>query len=143
MLERLNALPLFYNPKPATIFPLTFFPLRIIIISKMSAKERLKEIKETVGRTLKDNGVDAYNIYLFGSRAKGLEREDSDYDIIVVTHREFKGKEKFGLLRKIRRNIKYLGLSIDVILKSADEYRHAEDNFGSFIYSIRNEMVAI
>lgn len=109
----------------------------------MSDKERLKEIKETIAGTLEENGVDRFNIYLFGSRARGLEREDSDYDIMVVTHREFKGKEKFGLLRKIRRKIKYLGFSIDVILKSTDEYRHSKDNFGSFIYSIRNEMVAI
>lgn len=122
---------------------MTFFLLGIIIIGKMSDKERLKEIKETIAGTLEENGVDRFNIYLFGSRAKDLEREDSDYDIMVVTDREFKGKEKFGLLRKIRRKIKYLGFSIDVILKSTDDYRHSKDNFGSFIYSIRNEMVAI
>jgi predicted nucleotidyltransferase len=109
----------------------------------MNRTERLKEIKETIAETLTDNGVDKFSIYLFGSRVKGLERNDSDYDIMVVTRRQFKGKEKFNLLRKIRKSIKYLGLSIDVILKSAEEYRHSKDNFGSFIHSIRDEMVAI
>ena len=109
----------------------------------MTGKERLEEIKNTIGKTLEENGVDTFSIYLFGSRAKGLEREDSDYDIVVITRQGFIGKEKFGLLRKIRKSIKHLGLSIDVILKSADEYREAENNFGSFIYSIRNEMVAV
>ena len=113
------------------------------IINIMTGKERLEEIKNTIGKTLEENGVDTFSIYLFGSRAKGLEREDSDYDIVVITRQGFIGKEKFGLLRKIRKSIKHLGLSIDVILKSADEYREAENNFGSFIYSIRNEMVAV
>lgn len=109
----------------------------------MDEKKYLNSIKETISKTLLANSVGKFSIYLFGSRAKGLERSGSDYDIIVVTDREFKGKEKFLLLRKIRREIKYLGLSIDVILKSTAEYRTSRDVFGSFIYSIKNEMVAI
>lgn len=109
----------------------------------MSEKERLEKIRKTIAQTLTASGVGPFNIYLFGSRARGMERDDSDYDIIVVTQREFKGKEKFDLLRRIRKDIKYLGLSIDVILKSSREYSQSRGNFGSFIYTIQNEMVAI
>lgn len=75
-----------------------------------------------IAGTLIENRVGAFTIYLFGSRAKGLEGVDSDYDIMVVTQKDFNGKEKFNLLRKIRRNIKYLGLGIDVVLNSVKEY---------------------
>ncbi|MCU0288455.1 MAG: nucleotidyltransferase domain-containing protein [Acidobacteria bacterium] len=109
----------------------------------MSEKERLEKIRKTIAQSLTAYGVKQFNIYLFGSRAKGLERDDSDYDIIVITHEEFRGKEKFKLLRWIRNSIKYLGLSIDIILKSTEEYSQARSNFGSFIYTIQNELVAI
>lgn len=109
----------------------------------MNEKDCLNNIKARISKTLLDNDIGKFTIYLFGSRAKGLERGDSDYDIVVVTDRDYRGKQKFDLLRKIRREIKYLGLSIDIILKSAAEYRTSKDVFGSFIYSIKNEMVAI
>ena len=109
----------------------------------MNEKDCLQKIRDTISKTLKTNRVGKFKIYLFGSRARDQEREDSDYDIVVVTNRTFDGKEKFNLLRKIRKEIKYLGLSIDIILKSTEEYRSSKDYFGSFIYSIKNEMVAI
>lgn len=34
------------------------------------------------------------SIYLFGSRAKGTDRPDSDYDILLVVKPEFSGKDK-------------------------------------------------
>jgi predicted nucleotidyltransferase len=114
-----------------------------VLVNEMSEKERLDTIRDAIAETLQENRIGKFNIYLFGSRARGVGKDDSDYDIMVVTHREFSGKERFDLLRKIRRNIKYLGLSIDVILKSNREYRHSKNSFGSFIYSIQNELVAI
>lgn len=109
----------------------------------MSEKELLAAIRDAIAETLQENRIGKFSIYLFGSRAKGVVREDSDYDIMVVIDREAGGKERFELLRKIRKNIKYLGLSIDVILKSSREYDHSKNSFGSFINSIQNELVAI
>lgn len=109
----------------------------------MTEKERLVFIKEIIAKILEENNVGEFKIYLFGSRAKGEQRADSDYDILVVTQKEFNGKEKFNLLRKIRKRIKYLGLGIDILLKSTVEYKAARDCFGSLIYSIRNEIITI
>lgn len=109
----------------------------------MTEKERLVNIKDSIAEALNESDVGKFNIYLFGSRARSVERADSDYDIMVVTQRNFNGREKFNLLRKIRKRIKYLGLAIDVILKSAGEYNSARENFGTFVYSIRDELVAI
>jgi len=106
-------------------------------------KERLNNIKNTIADTLEENKVGKYTIYLFGSRAKGMEKPDSDYDIMVITQRDFDGKEKFNLLRKIRKNIKYLGLAIDIILKSSQEYNANKNKLGTLVYSICNEMQAL
>jgi predicted nucleotidyltransferase len=112
-------------------------------MNPMTDKEQLKMIKSAVAEALEESQVGDFSIYLFGSRAKGLEKPDSEYDILVVTQREFKGNERFNLLRKIRKKIKYLGLSIDVVLKSSREYDASRDNVGSFVYSIRNECTAL
>ncbi len=106
----------------------------------MTHRERLNNIKDTIAGTLKENQVGKFTIYLFGSRAKGMERPDSDYDIMVVAQRDFDGKERFNLLRKIRNKIKHLGLAIDVVLKSANEYNTGRNRVGTLISSIQNEI---
>jgi uncharacterized protein len=40
-------------------------------------------VRQIVGR------VDPVAIYLFGSRARGDAREDSDYDLMIVVHDDF------------------------------------------------------
>jgi predicted nucleotidyltransferase len=109
----------------------------------MTETERLSSIRNTIAATLKENSMEVVNIYLFGSRARGAARTDSDYDIMVVTQKDLDGKQKFNLLRKIRKKIKYLGLGIDVVLNSAAEYNDARNLFGSLVHSIRNEIIPI
>ena len=59
------------------------------------------------------HGVDS--VYLFGSRARGEERDDSDYDFYVVRGK-IKGLKLCGLIRELEGS---LGGSVDVITDGA------------------------
>jgi len=51
-------------------------------------EDTLRKIREVILETSKDHGMEIDKIILFGSRARGDEREDSDWDILIVTEGE-------------------------------------------------------
>jgi len=60
--------------------------------------EILARIKDTILKT-----TDCENIYLFGSRAYGTARKDSDYDFFVVLKDDI--ENKYPILEQISLNI--------------------------------------
>ncbi len=48
-------------------------------------EERLKLIKEIILNVAKKYNIEVDKIILFGSRARGDYREDSDWDLLIVT----------------------------------------------------------
>ena len=69
-----------------------------------------------VGRIVHE--VDPARIILFGSRATGQAREDSDYDLLVVLD---KVDDRRGTQLRIRAAIDDLPISKDVLVATADE----------------------
>ncbi len=80
-----------------------------------ATQEDLVKIKEAILKELKD--VEA--IYLFGSVAKGTQKETSDYDIAIFVKKQPKNKLdvltniRIGLNKKISRPIEPFILSLD------------------------------
>jgi predicted nucleotidyltransferase len=69
-------------------------------------------------------------IYLFGSRAKGTARADSDYDFVVVSSRE--DFDKWQAFDKARRDIfEKFGVSADVWVYSQAVFNDLLQDFGS------------
>ena len=61
-------------------------------------------------------------VLLFGSRAKGTDRKDSDYDLLVITKSTYPAEEKISLRSKIDKAlVKSLHAPVDVILNSEEE----------------------
>lgn len=59
------------------------------------AKEiKNRELSEILTELLEQKGISIYKIVIFGSFAKGLSKEDSDIDIIIVS-RDFRNKSIF------------------------------------------------
>jgi len=92
------------------------------------------EINEIVTSIL--SSVPALEIYLFGSFAKGNEREDSDYDFYVIIPDDIGMREleadfaiRMGLIGKQKR-------SIDMIVGKQSKFNRRKDYF----YSIENEV---
>lgn len=87
--------------------------------------EKIKtEICNIVGENLQ-------KIILFGSRARGDFRGDSDYDILIVLNNEISESSRKDLFKTIVKRLAKCFIDVDVIIKSESEYRKASNQKGS------------
>lgn len=78
----------------------------------------IKEIaQEAVRRLLEEKNLS--KIILFGSYVKNLQTKDSDLDILVVKKNV---KSQVAEMRQMRRYLRGLGIPIDLIVVSEDEF---------------------
>ena len=85
------------------------------------------DIKIDIIERIKDN-VEAIKIILFGSYAYGEPTIDSDIDLIII---EKNIKSKINELRKIRKALRHLDYSKDIIVVSDEEFNFYKNEFGS------------
>lgn len=50
-------------------------------------KEKDRRVVERFKNLMRERGVPLHSVVLFGSRARGDDNEDSDYDVLVVVER--------------------------------------------------------
>ena len=67
--------------------------------------------------------VDPERIYLFGSRARGEARQDSDVDLLIIVREPF-GPEhsRFQEINRVYRALSSFRIPNDVLLYSSDEF---------------------
>jgi uncharacterized protein len=90
-----------------------------------------------------DEAVDALvrefhplKIFLFGSRARGDGREESDIDLLVVLERiDDRRKTRDALHKALPR----LPVSVDVFAADREELARTGDSVGSFVYPVLRE----
>ena len=92
------------------------------------------EINEIVNNIV--SSVPVLEIYLFGSFAKGNEREDSDYDFYVVIPDDT-GMRELEASRLINRGIPQRTRGIDMIVGTQSKFTRRKDYF----YSIEKEIM--
>jgi len=80
----------------------------------MTLRERLTAKRDAILAAATANG--ARNIRLFGSAARGAEREDSDVDFLVTLER---GRTLLDLARLELQLEQILGRSVDVVTESS------------------------
>ena len=89
--------------------------------------KRIKEkAVEAVKSLLKQKGIDAYKVVVFGSYAAGTQKKDSDIDIIVVS-KDFEGKDIFKrveLVNGVHSDlVDIIKLPIDLLYYSVSEWK--------------------
>jgi predicted nucleotidyltransferase len=97
----------------------------------MAGEDLLKEAR----RRLAEAEPDA-EIILFGSRARGDARPDSDLDLVVIEPDFDRRGEEYGRLRKELRG---LGVAVDLVIyrrREADEWGGVP---GSFLHRVLGE----
>jgi len=95
--------------------------------------ENLKKIKEIILNVTKEMNIEIDKIILFGSRARGDYREDSDYDILIVT------KEKLDRERELKFRSEIISqfsefIKVDVELIIADRKTFEEYKTPAYVY---------
>jgi predicted nucleotidyltransferase len=102
-------------------------------------KEVKKIIKEEVGK----RGIKILRMLLFGSRAKGNHKSDSDWDIFVIIDKKLTFAEKWDIIDDIKIRLAQLNIPNDIILKSEEEAEESKDNVGKITYYALREGIEI
>ena len=90
--------------------------------------ENLKKIKEIILKVANEMKIEIDKIILFGSRARGDYKEESDYDILIVTKEKLEREKEKKLDSKIRIGIiNLLDVSIDLFIVSKEEFERYKD----------------
>lgn len=106
-----------------------------------------EEMKRLITEAIRANTSQDFSVYLFGSRARGDNQPDSDYDFLVVLDDDLDWKSKSDISKTIRvllakklcGNGYYFGS--DIIVKSANEYENTGE--GTFLYAIKQECIQL
>ncbi|QDA31493.1 nucleotidyltransferase domain-containing protein [Thermococcus indicus] len=104
------------------------------------SREIIRDVILKVSRQL---GLEVNDIILFGSRARGDFRTDSDWDVLVVLSRPLKRKIELEAYKMIHRELLLKGIKVDVLFISSDELEKVKDDTGFVYYYALREGVKI
>ncbi|MCD6257885.1 nucleotidyltransferase domain-containing protein [Candidatus Aerophobetes bacterium] len=106
-------------------------------------KEVRKIIKETIEKVLKQHDVKSLKIILFGSRARGNYKEDSDWDCFVIVEGELDRGKKREITARIRMELARLKIPNDIIIQSSTTFEKRKNDVGYLTYYVLKEGVEI
>jgi predicted nucleotidyltransferase len=97
----------------------------------------IREITDKISAILV-SGIDARQVYLFGSYAQNKETEDSDLDIFVVA--DLSGKKKIEVTQQARRLLlKKVFMPVDILVCDIKDFNSRKDIESTFEYLIASE----
>jgi len=105
----------------------------------MKDNEKLEKIKEIILEECRKAQVVVERIIFFGSRARGDNREDSDFDIMVLTKKNMEFRDKQILLTKIKRVLAFEEIPNDIIFYSEKYFNEVKMFPGNIGYYINKE----
>jgi predicted nucleotidyltransferase len=89
---------------------------------------------QIIKEIIENRGIKVLRIILFGSRAKGNAKEDSDWDFLVIVDKDLDRKKKWDIIIKIKRKLAELKIPNDIIINSIREFEEKKDNVGYITY---------
>ncbi|MEM5830453.1 MAG: nucleotidyltransferase domain-containing protein [Candidatus Aenigmatarchaeota archaeon] len=96
--------------------------------------ENLKKIKEIIVQTAKEMNIEIDRIILFGSRARGDYREDSDYDLLIVTKNKLNEIQKRNFVILVHKTlVKNFQEGFDIIVVDKQYFEKYRDVYGCIV----------
>lgn len=102
------------------------------VVSEM--QDILTQAKAAIIEVVEGAGYRVLRILLFGSRARGDARHDSNWDFFVITDREPTRQEKQAIQAELSLRFAQLGFYADVILQSDALTEARKENTGYLTY---------
>jgi predicted nucleotidyltransferase len=101
------------------------------MVTKEKADKAVNEIKKT---------VDPDEIYLFGSYVSGRTKENSDLDICIIKDGV---NDKHQTLLKAKKGLFNIGVPIDLLMFSKENFTKRQNIWGSVQYEIFHNGVKV
>ncbi|ASB48857.1 nucleotidyltransferase domain-containing protein [Alkalitalea saponilacus] len=98
----------------------------------------LSIIRDIVNRILPNS-----RILLFGSRARRDNRDDSDYDFLIITKETIDIRRKRTLKSVLRKELAQLKIPADILIQSEDEINSKKEITGHIIKHVLREGVTL
>lgn len=96
--------------------------------------EILKIAKEVITEEIEKEGLRVLNFFIFGSRARGDFKPDSDWDFLVVIDKEINRDTKWDIILKIKRKLAKLKIPNDIIINTKRQIQERKNNVGYITY---------
>lgn len=113
------------------------------MISDIDAATQLHKARDIIIEELEKSGVRVLRVLLFGSRARGDFRPDSDFDFYVVVDKELLFPERQEMTSRIRWMLARAGITGDVVIQSEDKFAQGMANTGYLAYYVAKEGIEI
>ncbi len=88
---------------------------------------------------IESRGLNISKIILFGSRARGDFRPDSDWDFIIILEEELEQKERRRITGEIYRKLAKLDDSCEIIIKSSSKFDKQKNITGTVSCDAHNQ----
>lgn len=114
------------------------------MISKLQNKEPLKEIKKIILEIASKYGIKIDKIILFGSRARGDYKPNSDWDILIVTKDKLlkELEDEFWVMCN-RKLYDMLRASFDILIIDKNSYEKKSRYLDEVYYYAKKEGIKI
>jgi predicted nucleotidyltransferase len=96
--------------------------------------EQNELLQTVVNRILE--ATDPQQIILFGSRARGEHGPHSDLDLLIVQESELPRPQRYA---QVRRLFWGMGIPMDILVYTPDEFARYQDIPGSFTHTVKHE----
>lgn len=106
-------------------------------------EEVLEQAKAIIREEVKRAGCEVRRIILFGSRARGDFRPDSDWDFYVVVDRELPYSDRWDVSDRIRLRFIRSGFSGDVFVQSEKSVEERKGNTGFLIHYVLKDGIEV
>ncbi|MDQ1352558.1 MAG: uncharacterized protein QG657_2864 [Acidobacteriota bacterium] len=103
----------------------------------------IEKIKAIIFETLKVERIDPFQLYLFGSRARGNFSANSDYDLMIISKEKIGIKEKMRLFTKLRKVLAKERYNVDIVIKSTNEANYYKNKIGHIVRTALSEGILI
>ncbi len=77
------------------------------------------------------HGIDYEKIILFGSRARGDNRNDSDFDLMIIFKNDLSREDRMKLFSIINKQLIKEGLDCDILIRSRNQVEYFKNKTGS------------
>jgi predicted nucleotidyltransferase len=94
----------------------------------------LNKIKNIILFEFELNNLPIENIILFGSRARGDNNSQSDWDFLITVRNDISRMIKNKIILNIQRACAEFGESVDIIIKNDKNIANESNNVGYLVY---------